>query len=108
MKKEILLKIISGTVIKLPTPSNINYIWNFGSLLGLCLVVQVITGLCLAMHYGCDVKISFFSVNHIIRDVYLGWFLRSLHRNGARIFFICIYLHMGRGLYYGSYVNKRV
>ena len=99
---------INGSIIELPTPSNIRYIWNFGSLLGTCLIVQIVRGLFLAMHYGCDVRIAFYRVNHIIRDVNLGWLLRAVHRNGARIFFICLYLHMGRGIYYGSYNYSHV
>ena len=82
--------------------------WNFGSLLGLCLVSQLITGLFLAMHYSRDVRTAFQAVSHIMRDVNLGWLLRILHANGARIFFICIYLHISRGLYYGAYLNTHV
>jgi len=96
-------KIIFGSVVELPTPSRISTIWNFGSLLGLCLVLQIITGLFLAMHYSNDVSLAFESVRHICRDVNYGWLLRILHANGARFFFICLYLHVGRGLYYGSY-----
>jgi ubiquinol-cytochrome c reductase cytochrome b subunit len=89
--------------VELPTPSNIRSLWNFGSLLGLCLMVQVLTGLFLAIHYSGDTSIAFYRVNHIVRDVNFGWLLRILHANGARFFFICIYIHVGRGLYYGSY-----
>jgi ubiquinol-cytochrome c reductase cytochrome b subunit len=95
-------------VAELPTPANISYMWNFGSLLGTCLIVQIIRGLFLAIHYGSDVQIAFFRVNHIIRDVNLGWLLRAVHRNGASIFFVCIYLHIGRGLYYGSFNYNHV
>ena len=96
-------KIIFGSVAELPTPSRISTIWNFGSLLGLCLILQIVTGLFLAMHYSNDVTLAFESVRHICRDVNYGWLLRILHANGASFFFICLYLHVGRGLYYGSY-----
>ena len=96
-------KIIFGSVVELPTPSRISTIWNFGSLLGLCLILQIVTGLFLAIHYSNDVSLAFESVRHICRDVNYGWLLRILHANGARFFFICLYLHVGRGLYYGSY-----
>nr|YP_009059839.1 cytochrome b [Citharoides macrolepidotus]BAP58924.1 cytochrome b [Citharoides macrolepidotus] len=101
-----LLKMTNDAVIDLPTPSNLSAWWNFGSLLGLCLITQLLTGLFLAMHYSADIATAFTSVNHICRDVNYGWFIRSLHANGASFFFICIYLHIGRGLYYGSYLNK--
>nr|BAN05067.1 cytochrome b [Cynops orientalis] len=101
-----LLKIINNSFIDLPTPSNISYWWNFGSLLGICLITQVITGLFLAMHYTADTQSAFSSVAHICRDVNHGWLVRNIHTNGASFFFICIYLHIGRGLYYGSYMFK--
>nr|ACJ43894.1 cytochrome b [Ichthyosaura alpestris] len=90
----------------LPTPSNISYWWNLGSLLGLLLVSQITTGLFLAMHYTADTQLAFSSVAHICRDVNGGWFMRNMHINGASFFFICIYLHIGRGLRYGSYMFK--
>nr|YP_009175376.1 cytochrome b [Neuronema laminatum]AKZ17624.1 cytochrome b [Neuronema laminatum] len=99
-----LFKIINNAVIDLPTPSNISLWWNFGSLLGICLMIQIITGLFLAMHYTTNIEMAFNSVTHIIRDVNYGWLLRTLHANGASFFFICIYLHIGRGLYYSSYL----
>nr|YP_010472521.1 cytochrome b [Harpalus anxius]UVG42145.1 cytochrome b [Harpalus anxius] len=98
-----LFKIINNALIDLPTPSNISLWWNFGSLLGLCLMIQIITGLFLAMHYTANIDLAFNSVSHICRDVNYGWLLRTLHANGASFFFICIYLHIGRGMYYGSY-----
>nr|AYQ21186.1 cytochrome b [Squatina squatina]UFQ24647.1 cytochrome b [Squatina squatina]UFQ24660.1 cytochrome b [Squatina squatina]UFQ24673.1 cytochrome b [Squatina squatina]UFQ24699.1 cytochrome b [Squatina squatina] len=101
-----LFKIINNTLIDLPTPSNISIWWNFGSLLGLCLIIQILTGLFLAMHYTADISIAFSSVVHICRDVNYGWLIRNIHANGASIFFICIYLHIARGLYYGSYLSK--
>nr|AVN68033.1 cytochrome b [Balta sp. Cairns, Australia] len=102
-KQHPLLKIINNMLIDLPTPSNISSWWNFGSLLGLCLMIQIITGLFLAMHYCPNIDMAFNSINHICRDVNHGWLLRTIHANGASMFFICIYLHIGRGLYYGSY-----
>nr|YP_002229137.1 cytochrome b [Corydalus cornutus]ACH89986.1 cytochrome b [Corydalus cornutus] len=98
-----LFKIANNSLVDLPTPSNISAWWNFGSLLGLCLIVQTLTGLFLAMHYTANIEMAFSSVAHICRDVNYGWFLRTLHANGASFFFICIYFHIGRGLYYGSY-----
>nr|YP_010049496.1 cytochrome b [Yuukianura szeptyckii]QPL15831.1 cytochrome b [Yuukianura szeptyckii] len=98
-----LFKIINNALIDLPAPINISYWWNFGSLTGLCLGIQLITGLFLAMHYSNDMASSFNSVIHIIKDVNNGWVIQSLHANGASMFFICIYLHIGRGMYYSSF-----
>nr|AVE15523.1 cytochrome b [Stenotoxodera porioni] len=98
-----LIKIPNNALVDLPTPSNISSWWNFGSLLGICLLIQILTGLFLAMHYSAHIDLAFSSVAHICRDVNYGWLLRTLHANGASMFFICIYLHIGRGLYYGSY-----
>nr|YP_010429177.1 cytochrome b [Ochromyscus brockmani]USQ66593.1 cytochrome b [Ochromyscus brockmani] len=98
-----LFKIINHSFIDLPTPSNISSWWNFGSLLGICLMIQIITGLFLAMHYTSDTTTAFSSVTHICRDVNYGWLIRYLHANGASMFFICLFLHVGRGMYYGSY-----
>nr|ACF75203.1 cytochrome b [Buthraupis wetmorei] len=105
-KNHQILKIINNALIDLPTPSNISIWWNFGSLLGICLITQIVTGLLLAMHYTADTNLAFSSVAHICRDVQFGWLIRNLHANGASFFFICIYLHIGRGIYYGSYLNK--
>nr|AIG53327.1 cytochrome b [Ctenotus sp. DLR-2014a] len=102
-----ILKIVNNSFIDLPSPSNISAWWNFGSLLGLCLIIQVLTGLFLAMHYTADISSAFSSVAHICRDVQYGWLIRNLHANGASMFFICLYLHIGRGLYYGSYMFKK-
>nr|YP_010999331.1 cytochrome b [Cricotopus fuscus]WPM93177.1 cytochrome b [Cricotopus fuscus] len=99
-----LFKIMNNALVDLPAPSNISAWWNFGSLLGLCLIIQTLTGLFLAMHYTADIETAFNSVNHICRDVNYGWLLRTLHANGASFFFICIYLHIGRGIYYGSFL----
>nr|AGC92038.1 cytochrome b [Ictidomys parvidens] len=98
-----LIKIVNHSFIDLPAPSNISAWWNFGSLLGLCLAIQILTGLFLAMHYTSDTMTAFSSVTHICRDVNYGWLIRYMHANGASMFFICLFLHVGRGLYYGSY-----
>nr|YP_010730037.1 cytochrome b [Ctenophthalmus quadratus]WEF75077.1 cytochrome b [Ctenophthalmus quadratus] len=98
-----LFKIINNSLIDLPTPSNISSWWNFGSLLGLCLIIQMITGLFLAMHYTANIDMAFSSISHICRNVNYGWLIRTMHANGASFFFICIYLHVGRGMYYNSY-----
>jgi len=95
---------VGGSLIELPTPAAISAMWNFGSLLGLCLITQILTGLFLAIHYCGDASLAFSRVSHICRDVNYGWILRIIHANGARFFFVCLYLHIGRGLYYGSYV----
>nr|WOR09806.1 cytochrome b [Sicista caudata]WOR09807.1 cytochrome b [Sicista caudata]WOR09808.1 cytochrome b [Sicista caudata]WOR09809.1 cytochrome b [Sicista caudata]WOR09810.1 cytochrome b [Sicista caudata] len=102
-KKHPLIKIVNDSFIDLPTPSNISTWWNFGSLLGICLIIQILTGLFLAMHYTPDTSTAFSSVTHICRDVNYGWLIRYLHANGASMFFICLFLHVGRGMYYGSY-----
>jgi len=103
-----ILGLVNSYIIDSPQPSNISYIWNFGSLLGTCLVIQIITGVVLAMHYTPSVDMAFISVEHIIRDVHYGWLIRYLHANTASFFFIFVYLHIGRGLYYGSYKSPRV
>nr|ARH54102.1 cytochrome b [Arachnobas tricolor] len=103
MKNNPLIKIIYSSFIYLPTPTNISSMWNFGSLLGLCLLIQILTGIFLSMHYCPNVDLAFNSVAHICRNVNYGWFLRTLHANGASFFFICLYIHIGRGLYYSSY-----
>nr|YP_097023.1 cytochrome b [Oedipina poelzi]AAU20447.1 cytochrome b [Oedipina poelzi] len=99
-----LLKIINNSFVDLPAPSNLSYLWNFGSLLGVCLITQILTGLFLAMHYTADTSSAFSSVIHICRDVNYGWMVRNMHANGASFFFICIYLHIGRGIYHGSFM----
>nr|YP_010954769.1 cytochrome b [Falcicornis taibaishanensis]WMW30154.1 cytochrome b [Falcicornis taibaishanensis] len=96
-------KIINNSLIDLPSPSNISAWWNFGSLLGLCLGIQIITGVFLAMHFATNIDLAFNSVIHISRDVNYGWLIRTTHANGASFFFICLYLHIGRGMYYSSY-----
>ena len=98
------IKVLNGSLIDLPAASNLSIWWNFGSLLGLCLVIQVATGIFLAIHYTADVNLAFSSVAHITRDVNYGWLLRNIHANGASCFFVCLYLHIGRGIYYSSYL----
>ena len=105
-KRHPLVRIISNSLVFLPSPSSLRSIWNFGSLLGLCLIVQIASGLFLAMHYSCDITLAFERVSHISRDVNNGWLLRSTHANGARFFFVCVYLHVARGIYYGSFHFK--
>lgn len=102
-----IFKIINNSLIDLPTPSNITTLWNFGSLLGLCLIIQLITGIFLAIHYTANIQLAFSRIIHICREVNNGWILRNLHANGASIFFICIYIHIGRGIYYGSFHFKK-
>ena len=103
-KSHPLFKIANGAVVDLPTPANISTLWNFGSLLGLCLILQIATGLFLAIHYTAHIDLAFSRVAHICRDVNYGWLLRTLHANGASFFFICLYMHTGRGVYYGSFL----
>nr|YP_009540735.1 cytochrome b [Pleoticus muelleri]AYQ22928.1 cytochrome b [Pleoticus muelleri] len=103
-KSHPLFKIMNGAIVDLPAPANISTLWNFGSLLMLCLGVQIVTGLFLAMHFTAHIDLAFSSVAHICRDVNYGWLLRTLHANGASFFFICLYMHTGRGIYYGSFL----
>ena len=105
--KQPLFSTLNDHLIDYPTPSNLSYWWNFGSLAGICLVIQIITGVFLAMHYTPHVDLAFLSVEHIMRDVTGGWLLRYIHANGASMFFIVVYLHIFRGLYYGSYASPR-
>lgn len=101
--KNPLLNIIRGALIDLPSPSNIRYFWNFGSLLGFSLLVQILRGLLLAIIFSADIRVSFDRVSRIMRDVNSGWLIRIIHANGARIFFFFLYLHVARGMYYMSY-----
>nr|ASS30661.1 cytochrome b [Gastroptychus investigatoris] len=103
-KTHSLFKIINNSLIDMPIPSNISIFWNFGSLMLLCLMIQILTGIFLAMHYTPDMELAFSSVSHLCRDVNYGWLLRTLHANGASFSFLCLYLHIGRGIYYGSYM----
>ena len=106
-KNHPLLKLVNSYLIDSPQPSNISYLWNFGSLLAFCLIIQIITGVTLAMHYNPSVLEAFNSVEHIMRDVNNGWLIRYLHSNTASAFFFLVYLHIGRGIYYGSYRAPR-
>ena len=107
LKSHPLLKMVNSYIIDSPQPSNISYLWNFGSLLAFCLVIQIVTGVTLGMHYTPSVLEAFDSVEHIMRDVNNGWLIRYLHSNTASAFFFVVYLHIGRGLYYGSYKAPR-
>lgn len=107
LKSHPLLRMVNSYLIDSPQPSNISYLWNFGSLLALCLIIQIITGVTLGMHYTPNVLEAFDSVEHIMRDVNNGWLVRYLHSNTASAFFFLVYLHIGRGLYYGSYKAPR-
>lgn len=105
--KKPLFNIVNNHLIDYPTPINIHYAWNFGFLSAMCLIIQIVTGIFLAMHYTPHVDLAFISVEHIMRDVNFGWLLRYVHANGASMFFIVVYIHIFRGLYYGSYVAPR-
>jgi len=105
--KDYILSFIDSHIIDYPTPVNLNYMWSFGSTAGICLVIQIITGIFLAMHYTPHITFAFGSVEHIMRDVNNGWLLRYLHANGASMFFIVVYCHIFRGLYFGSYIYPR-
>ena len=107
-KSNTYLSLVNSYLIDSPQPSSINYWWNLGSLLGLCLVIQIASGVFLAMHYSSNIELAFDSVEHIMRDVNAGWLIRYIHANGASFFFICMYLHIGKALYYGSYKQPRV
>lgn len=108
LKSHPILGLANSFVIDNPEPANISYMWNFGSLLGLCLVIQILTGIFLAMHYCPNADLAFASVEHIMRDVNYGWAIRYMHANTASFFFLFMYFHVGRGLYYGSYKSPRV
>nr|YP_010531318.1 cytochrome b [Mileewa amplimacula]UXX17577.1 cytochrome b [Mileewa amplimacula] len=98
-----LIKILNYSIIDLPAPINLSIWWNFGVILGTCLILQMISGMMLSMHYTANIEMAFNSISHISRDVNYGWLMRTLHSNGASLFFICMYMHTGRGIYYGSY-----
>jgi len=105
--KGLMVSFVDSHIISYPTPINLNYRWSFGSCAGICLVIQILTGVFLAMHYIADVNLAFDSVEHIMRNVNNGWFIRYAHANGASMFFIVIYAHIFRGLYYGSYIGPK-
>ncbi len=102
-----LMRLMHDNIIDYPTPKNLNYLWTFGGILAVCLVVQIVTGIVLAMHYTPHVDLAFESVEHIMRDVNYGFMIRYIHANGASMFFIAVYVHMARGMYYGSYKDPR-
>lgn len=108
LKTHPFLSLVNSYLIDSPSPSNISYLWNYGSLLGVVLIIQIATGVTLAMHYTPHIDLAFISVEHIMRDVNYGWMIRYLHANGAAFFFIFVYIHMAKGLYYGSYKAPRV
>lgn len=108
LKTNPILGLLNNYLVDSPQPANLSYMWNFGSLLGACLVIQILTGVFLAMHYTPSVDLAFVSVEHIMRDVNYGWLIRYLHANTASFFFIFVYFHIGRNLYYGSYKSPRV
>ena len=105
--KNYLLSILDNHLIHYPSPINLNYAWSFGSVAGICLVIQMLSGIFLAMHYTPHIDLAFSSVEHIMRDVNNGWLIRYMHANGASMFFIVVYCHIFRGLYYGSYMVPR-
>jgi hypothetical protein len=108
LKTHVLLRFLNSYIVDSPEPANISYMWNFGSLLGICLIIQILTGAFLAMHYTPNVDFAFNSVEHIMRDVNNGWIIRYTHANVASFFFIFVYMHIGRGLYYSSYKSPRI
>lgn len=107
IKKHPILNVVNDFLVDYPTPPNLSYLWNFGALSGFCLVIQIITGIFLAMFYVPSVDSAFTSVQYIMRDINYGWLVRYIHANGASFFFICVYIHIFRGLYYNSYVAPR-
>lgn len=108
LKSHVLLRLFNSYVVDSPQPANLSYLWNFGSLLAVCLIIQILTGAFLAMHYTPNVDFAFNSVEHIMRDVNNGWIVRYTHANVASFFFIFVYMHIARGIYYGSYKSPRV
>ena len=106
-KSHPLLKLVNSYLIDSSQPSNISYAWNFGSLLAVCLIIQIISGVTLAMHYNPSITEGFNSIEHIMKDVNNGWLIRYLHSNAASYFFLLVYLHIGRGIYYGSFKGSR-
>jgi len=108
LKSNPVLTLLNSYLVDSPQPTTINYLWNFGSLLGLCLIAQIVTGVLLAMHFAGTAELAFNSVEHIMRDVNSGWLVRICHANIASFFFMSVYLHISRGLYYGSYRAPRI
>nr|YP_011036717.1 cytochrome b [Xestocephalus iguchii]WRK21321.1 cytochrome b [Xestocephalus iguchii] len=106
-KKNIMLETISNSIIDLPAPLNLSSWWNMGSILGLCMMIQLISGIILSMHYNSSTELAFNSIDHIMRNMNYGWTMRIIHSNGASLFFSCMFLHVGRGMYYGSYKMEK-
>ena len=102
-----IIRLANDTALDFPTPKNLNYWWTFGAILAVCLVIQIVTGIVLAMHYVANAGLAFNSVEHIMRDVNHGWMIRYIHANGASMFFLAVYVHIARGFYYGSYKAPR-
>nr|WSP02077.1 cytochrome b [Ortmanniana ligamentina] len=107
-KSNPMMNLMNNLIYDLPAPVNLSILWNSGSLLGLCLMIQILTGIFLAIHYSPNTEYAFYSVVHIMRDVNFGWILRNTHMTGASLFFMCVYTHIGRGIYYGSYLRSMV
>lgn len=107
INKNYILNLVDSHIIHYASPVTLTYAWSFGSLAGLCLVIQMLSGIFLAMHYSPHIDLAFSSVEYIMRDINNGWLIRYIHANGASMFFIVVYLHIGRGLYYGSYMCPR-
>lgn len=107
LNKDFVLSFIDSHLVDYPSPINLNYLWSFGSIAGICLVIQILSGVFLAMHYTPHVDLAFNSVEHIMRDVNNGWLIRYIHANGASMFFIVVYSHIFRGIYFGSYIYPR-
>ena len=105
--KDYILSVVDGHIIDYPAPINLSYAWSFGALAGICLGIQIVTGIFLAMHYTPHIDYAFLSVEHIMRDVNYGWLLRYMHANGASMFLLTVYIHIARGMYYGSYKSPR-
>ena len=105
--KNYLLAFLDSHLIHYPAPINLTYAWSFGSTAGICLIIQILSGIFLAMHYTPHIDLAFSSIEHIMRDVNNGWLIRYIHANGASMFFIVVYCHIFRGLYYGSYMHPR-
>lgn len=107
INKNYFIDIVDNHIIHYPSPITLTYAWSFGSLAGICLAIQIFSGVFLAMHYTPHIDLAFNSIEYIMRDVKNGWLIRYIHANGASMFFIAVYCHIGRGLYYGSYMVPR-
>lgn len=108
LKNNVILRLYNSYLVDSPQPANISYVWNFGSLLATCLILQILTGCFLAMHYVANIDLAFNSIEHIMRDVENGYLIRYIHANVASFFFIFVYAHVGRNLYYGSFKSPRI